>query len=468
MSINPDEFGASFQKFMNSMATTTADKSVFQEKLQSHFQLESSQLATVTEDFEAHERPNIQVAIDQYLIASNRQSALLGISQNDFFAQGLGEMLTGTKAAGVPAPAEGPISYANVPIGDGKNMQCVKSGLYLISEDDNRLAILLGSGGNAMHRNPGAKLEIMASNRIVAEGALREIKSLMRKHNVYRGQLISVQAGLLGDVTLSFHAINKVERDSIILPSGLLERIEKSTISFGQNAEKLLKWKRHLRRGLLLYGPPGTGKTFTIMYLAGAMEGRTVLIISGRGIGSMGKACALARSLQPSMVVIEDVDLIAEHRSTETAKPTLPVLMELLNEMDGLSDDTDTIFILSTNRPEVLEPALATRPGRVDQAFELPMPDAPCRKRLFELYSEGLPLEEQDFSEFVSRTEGASPAFIKELMRMSASFAADEGADVVAQRNIDEALRELIMRSSKLTKAILGFQSTEKNAADAP
>jgi glucuronate isomerase len=53
-------------------------------------------------------------------------------------------------------------------------------------------------------------------------------------------------------------------------------------------------------------------------------------------------------------------------------------------------------------------------------------------------------------------------------MRMSASFAADEGADVVAQRNIDEALRELIMRSSKLTKAILGFQSTEKNAADAP
>ena len=53
-----------------------------------------------------------------------------------------------------------------------------------------------------------------------------------------------------------------------------------------------------------------------------------------------------------------------------------PLLFELLNEMDGLSEDADVIFTLTTNRPDLLEPALAARPGRVDQATEITLPDA--------------------------------------------------------------------------------------------
>jgi cell division protease FtsH len=53
-----------------------------------------------------------------------------------------------------------------------------------------------------------------------------------------------------------------------------------------------------------------------------------------------------------------------------------PLLFELLNEMDGLSEDADVIFTLTTNRPDLLEPTLAARPGRVDQATEIPLPDA--------------------------------------------------------------------------------------------
>ena len=57
--------------------------------------------------------------------------------------------------------------------------------------------------------------------------------------------------------------------------------------------------------------------------------------------------------------------------------------------MDGLADDADLLFVLTTNRPDILEPALAARPGRIDQAIEVPPPDADCRRRLLELYGKG-------------------------------------------------------------------------------
>lgn len=468
MPLNPEDFGASFKNFMNVMATTT-EKGFFQDKLQNHFQVDSTQLAIVTETFQSHEQPNLHLAMEEYLKESNRSHELFGVVTNEHFGVGLAELLKGASTRGLPPPTEGPVAYSNVQIGDDKTMQCIKSGLYLISEDQMRLAVFLHSGmGLATFRQGEMKLDVMAPNRIVAEAFVKEIKKLMRQHNVYRGQLLAVEGNMLGEVNITFKSIRNVGREAIILPQGLLEEVEKSTIHFGRHAEKLLSWKRHLRRGLLLYGAPGTGKTLTAMYLASAMQGRTVMLMTGRGLGTMGKTCQLARALQPSLVIIEDVDLIAENRKSETARMggtliagiggTLPLLMELLNEMDGLTDDTDTIFLLTTNRPEVLEPALAARPGRIDQAFELPLPDAECRKRLFELYGEGLPMKSVKFDEAVSRTEGASPAFIKELMRMAASFAADEDAEYVTTKHIQSALHDLVLRSTALTKSILGFQ----------
>ena len=81
----------------------------------------------------------------------------------------------------------------------------------------------------------------------------------------------------------------------------------------------------------------------------------------------------LARLLQPAMVVIEDVDLIARIAS-RCAPCDETMLNSLLNEMDGLKENSDILFILTTNRPQDLEAALANRPGRIDQAIEVPVP----------------------------------------------------------------------------------------------
>jgi len=113
----------------------------------------------------------------------------------------------------------------------------------------------------------------------------------------------------------------------------------------------------NLKRGLLLHGPPGTGKTMTAMHLVGRMPGRTVVILSGEALGLIGPACDIARELEPATVILEDVDLVGHERGW--GDPSAPLLFELLNEMDGLHEDADVLFLLTTNRPDELEPALA-------------------------------------------------------------------------------------------------------------
>src|SRR5437868_8036756 len=143
------------------------------------------------------------------------------------------------------------------------------------------------------------------------------------------------------------------------------------------------------------------------MYLARQMRDRTVLLLTGRALGLIEASCAMARTLEPSMLIVEDVDLIAEERDRQTPGCTA-ILFELLNQMDGLANDADVLFILTTNRPDVLEPALAARPGRIDQAIEVPPPDEDCRRRLFALYSEGLQVDLKKLDDFIKRTDGVS------------------------------------------------------------
>lgn len=139
------------------------------------------------------------------------------------------------------------------------------------------------------------------------------------------------------------------------------------------------------------------------------MPERTVVLLIGQGFGLLGPSVDLALSLQPAMLVLEDVDLVALDRVMEQ---TNPVLMELLNAMDGLEEDSDLLFVLTTNRADVLEPALTARPGRIDQAVALPLPDEDGRARLLKLYGAGLHLRLTRHDELVAALEGTSAAFV--------------------------------------------------------
>ena len=153
--------------------------------------------------------------------------------------------------------------------------------------------------------------------------------------------------------------------EEVILPEATLKLLDRNVLSFVQDRPRLRELGQSTRKGILLYGPPGTGKTHTIRYLASHLPGHTTLIITAGQIGLLGQYMNLARLLQPAMVVIEDADLIARDREQMGSCDEV-LLNKLLNEMDGLKQDADILFVLTTNRPEQLESALAGRPGRID------------------------------------------------------------------------------------------------------
>jgi ATP-dependent 26S proteasome regulatory subunit len=157
------------------------------------------------------------------------------------------------------------------------------------------------------------------------------------------------------------------------------------------------------------------------------------------------------------MVVVEDVDLIAEDRGMHPGHH--PLLFQLLNEMDGLAEEADVVFLLTTNRADVLEPALAARPGRVDQAVPLDLPDADARRRLFRLYRGDLLVDESRLDSVIARTEGVTASFLKELLRRSALVAASEsgsGRLSVSADQLDTALDELLDTRNAMTRVLLG------------
>jgi ATP-dependent 26S proteasome regulatory subunit len=145
-----------------------------------------------------------------------------------------------------------------------------------------------------------------------------------------------------------------------------------------------------------------------------------------------------------------------------------PLLFELMNEMSGLAADADVAFVLTTNRPDALEPALAARPGRVDLALEIPLPAEAERRRLLELYGRGLDLDPALIEAAVGRTEGATASFFRELLRKAALGALEAQREQVGAEDIDAALDELLHETASLTRVLLGSEPPGGGQAPTP
>lgn len=440
-------------------SVSTVAEPILLTRLRGHFECDPALLPVVEQEFAIYERPNLHLTVEAVLGEPGRQTELIGVLVLKQYHEPRLALFTRPSAA--QHFEDGPVKFADISLAGGQ-LACVKRGLYLFRHDDQPVAMLLQESGHAYR--PVLLVEVMASEQELAQSFLRRLTRQVRHGPAYRGHALSIQTDCYHNLTVHFHTLPRIRRDQIILPEELLRRLERHTLTFSKQVEKLRAAGRHIKRGILLYGAPGTGKTLSAMYLAAQMAGRTVLLLTGEGIGSIETACQLARMLEPATVILEDADLIGTVREHQTVGANA-LLFELLNQMDGLAEDIDILFILTTNRPDVLEPALAARPGRIDQAIEVPLPDADCRERLLELYGRGLKLELEDRARWVARTEGVSAAFIRELLRKAAVFAAEEDDDlplVVCDRHLAEALKELVVGGA-LTQSLLGGKPLATN-----
>ena len=440
------EFGRLFRQFLDQVLAqaVSGPESDLLVRLREHLGRDPRGLPVVTDSFPTYDHANVQDALDVYLAEPPRGFELVGVAgrsggrEHHTFSE-LIEM-----AAFQQAFRLGAVDYVSVPVGVAVDRSVVQFGLYLV-RDETPCAVLLRRGAERYGR-PVVQLEILTIEPAAAQRLLAEVRALMVRHNVFRGQVLSFEPHEFGHGVgpLRFHTRPTVQRADVVLPAGVLDAVERQIVGVATHHETLRAAGHPLKRGVLLFGPPGAGKTHTARYLIGKLPQFTVVLLPGMAMQYIGLACALARMVQPALVVLEDVDLIAEARDMVSGMNN-PLLYQVLNEMDGLAGDADVAFLLTTNRADLLEPALAQRPGRVDLAVQVPLPDATARRRLCRLYGTDLTLTEAELDEVVNATEGTTASFFAELARRATLLAATATATATTPTaaHVRAALAEL-------------------------
>ncbi len=451
------EFARLFGQLAQDVHRLAPGDTVLADRARHHLGSDPASATSVGQVLPAVERPNLQLALDE-MLAGSPGGSVIGLSPEiaHYSHFSFSALLTGR----FHGPSE-PVSpvYDEVPVDIDTTLRCVTAGLWLVHHEG--VPAVIGTVPGEQYQ-PGPRpirLETMAADPHVAQAVVDRLAELRRVHNVYRRKVLSFSHSEYGEFGINFMRRPATTSAEVILPPADLAAIEQHIIGVAHRSAELLAAGQHLKRGLLLYGPPGTGKSHTIGYLMASMPERTVVVLQGPSVGALGQAAAIVRALTPAMLVIEDVDLIAAERGRHGTEPT-PLLFQLLNEMDGLTPIDDVCFVLTTNRADILEPALVARPGRIDQAVEISLPDESAREQLLALYLSPTPHTVGDLAPVVQRTAGVTASFIKELVRRAA-LAAIEEADgrspaTLEPRHLDAALDDLLERAVPIVRTLLG------------
>jgi len=432
-----------------------ANVPLVENELKRHFRkLPLQDLVTAGRGFPPTARVDLQLALDK-MFSELANARLIGVHSH--FGQHMHMPLTIAHLLGSQhfPVVVGPLQHDEIDIGETLPARCLRQGLWLARQGTVPFALLLSFGTYIEIAVPPGEAAAQLSRRF-----LDELEEFVRRTGSYRGKVISLDRsdGYSGKHTPVYvHKLHNVQRDEVILPEKTMRLLDRNIGDFVRQREKLRKLGLPIKKGLLFYGAPGTGKTHTVHYLAGQLPDHTTLLVTAEQVANLDHYFQFARFLQPAMIVIEDVDLIARDRGSMYGPCDESLLNKLLNEMDGLREDAAILFILTTNRPQNLEAALASRPGRIDQAIEFPLPDENGRRLLVGLYACGLPLDEDVVETIVSKTDKASAAFIKELMRRAAQFYIQNGSeDALRVADVNAAMEEMLFTGGTLNAKLLG------------
>ncbi|GAB3533764.1 AAA family ATPase [Arthrobacter tecti] len=409
-------------------------------------------LPAVSEEIPAHRFVDVDIAVDE-ISGRDPERRLIGVGggqqrQHASFADLIqNSLMHFTVPVGQP-------DFVTIDTGPTTRRESLGFGIWLFSYEGVRLAALQRSA-NPQFGNNSSTVEVIGADRDAASAFLKEMRELLRDHSVIKGQVVSFTRTDYhpGAAGVTFHERPSVRPDEVVLTAGVLEQVAAHVLGIAEHRDAILSYGQHLKRGILLYGPPGTGKTHTVRHLLSESKGTTAILLSGGSLAFIAEAAKMARAMAPSLVVLEDVDLIAEDRSFGHGPQ--PLLFEVLDALDGLDSDVDVAFVLTTNRVDMLERALAQRPGRVDLAVEISLPERRSRTALLKLYSPKGRFSSAAIDEVAERTEGTTASFAKELTRRTVLRAATTGAELADEHLLAEV--DLMMSEGEaLTRSLLG------------
>ncbi len=226
-------------------------------------------------------------------------------------------------------------------------------------------------------------------------------------------------------------------------------------------------------KGILLYGPPGTGKTLLAKAVATESEANFISIkgpeVISKWVGESAKAIKKifekARQVAPCIIFFDEIDSMAARRTVQDnggEREYGSIINQLLVEMDGLEPLENVTVIAATNRPDILDPALL-RPGRFDRVLYVAIPDKKSRKKIIEIHSKGMPLENLNIEDLAENTEGYTGADIESLFREAAMIALREDINIkkITKKHIEKAMEKVPPSVSKRESD--KYQMIEKN-----
>lgn len=212
-------------------------------------------------------------------------------------------------------------------------------------------------------------------------------------------------------------------------------------------------------KGVLMHGPPGTGKTMMARACAASTEAtflklagpQLVQMFIGDGAKIVRDAFDLAREKAPTIIFIDELDAIGMKRSgggeLSGVREVQRTMLELLNQLDGFSGNSDVKIIAATNRPDVLDPALL-RSGRLDRKIELPHPNEDGRARVMQIHSRKMNVDKDDvnFQELARMTEDFNGAQCKAVCVEAGMEALRRGATELKHEDYVIGINEVMAK----------------------
>lgn len=236
-------------------------------------------------------------------------------------------------------------------------------------------------------------------------------------------------------------------------------------IKFLKNPKKFQKLGAKLPKGVLLYGAPGTGKTLLAKAVAGeakvsffsASASEFVEMFVGVGAARVRDLFNNAKNNAPAIIFIDELDAVGRRRFAGIGgghDEREQTLNQLLIELDGFESKQGIILMGSTNRPDVLDPAL-TRPGRFDRHVNVPSPDMKGRKEILEVHARKVTLSKDINLEVIAKsTPGFVGADLANVINEAAILAARTDKEAVTTTDIEEAVERVIAGPQRKSRVI--------------
>ncbi len=217
-------------------------------------------------------------------------------------------------------------------------------------------------------------------------------------------------------------------------------------------------------KGVLLYGPPGTGKTLLAKAVANEADSNFISIkgpeLLSKWVGESEQGVrnvfSKARENAPTVVFFDEIDSIATERGRQTGDSGVSerVVSQLLTELDGLEELEDVVVVATTNRPDLIDPALL-RPGRLDRHVHVPVPDREARRAILEVHTRDKPLAGSvDLEDLADRTEGYVGADIEAVCREASLAATREFINSVDPDEIEESVGNVLIGPEHFDQAL--------------